>query len=57
MFGKLGGFLYGENVYGFQNKDGRDGKGFKWFLREPKVFRGIRPLFKMRRGLKIGRII
>ena len=43
MFGKFGGFLYGENVYGFQNKDERDGKCLKWFLRKPKVFGGIRP--------------
>ena len=41
--GKLGGLCKGKFGNDFQNEDGRDGKGLKWFLREAKVFGGTRP--------------
>ena len=34
-----------------------DGEGLNWFLREAKVFGGIRPKFQISGNLKIGRII
>ena len=41
--GRFGGLCKEKFGNGFQNEDGSDGKGLKWFLREAKVFRGFRP--------------
>ena len=61
MCGKFGGFVGKGMCMAFKMKmEGIEGDGecLNWFLREEKVFGGVRPLFQMRGGLKIeGRVI
>ena len=57
------GFVGREMGMAFKNKKMKvggiegDGEGLNWFLREAKVFGGIRPKFQISGNLKIGRII
>ena len=58
-FGSLVGFCWEIMHMAFKMKmkgmEG-DGESLKWFLKEAKVFGGVRPWFQLRGSLKVGRI-